>query len=152
MNNRVELNTNAACRVVGIDPDRLNENIAAGRFPCLPSTIRGRSRVFEFEDLLALWLFRALLEKTHKAKYAGDLACKIAAVARKNPDAVAVSVVETLSGNRSVHLFDDVPPVSEWGTVEFPMRGMIIHDVDTYNIEQIRQTIANRIQEEGFEK
>lgn len=151
MNQPLEVTTDVACRVVGINPFRLNEHVAAGRFPCMPSTNRGRYRVFNIDDLLALWLFRSYLDRGLKVKDAGDFACKIAAIARNNPDADAISVVQLVNGSRSVHLADAVPDRMEWGKEYFS--GSIIHDVDTFNIKQIREIIAERVEaDEGSEK
>ncbi|TCU18803.1 hypothetical protein [Rhizobium sullae] len=146
MNDDTKLTASQACRVVGMDPNRLNEDIAAGRFPCAPSTIPGRARLFDRDDMLALWLYRERLERERNAKNAGHFACSITELARRNPEAIAISIVNGPGGNRSVSLADDLPSPSEWDKVIFS--GTPIHDVTTYNIHLIRKFISERVQDE----
>ncbi|KQW31781.1 hypothetical protein ASE36_06040 [Rhizobium sp. Root274] len=146
MNNLI-LNTNQACRVVGIDPDRLNENVSAGRMPCLPKTIRGRSREFSEHDLLTLYLFRKLLDRKVHAKMAGQLACWVSEKARSYPDARYISIVETaMPGNRNVWIFKDIFKSEE--ILEARFAGYPVEDVQHFDIKQIRETIARRVAEE----
>ena len=145
MNDDIRLTTNQACRVVDIDPGSLNSHLAAGRFPCLPSTIRGSVRLFNAGDVLALWLFRTLLGKTPKAKDAGYFACEIAAKARGRPEAQFISIVETVIGSRSVFIFDDIFDPDELKKRDF---GAPINDVTHFDMKQIREEIAGRVEQE----
>lgn len=67
--------TPVACRITGINPDRLNEWISAGEYNCAPKTIAGRARVFSVRDMVALWIFRELMSSGLAASAASGLAC-----------------------------------------------------------------------------
>ncbi|MCD2183500.1 hypothetical protein [Rhizobium sp. GN54] len=147
MTDPIEVTTDVACRIVGMNPLRLNEHVAAGRFPCMPGTIRGRYRVFGIDDLLALWLFRTFLERGFKVKDAGYFACDVAGKARSNPDEPAISVVEYVNGAKSVHVAASVPEFSEWDKVMFS--GSFIFGVTTYNVKFLREFISSQVENEA---
>ena len=141
-----KLTTKAACRVARIDRDRFNEHSAAERFPCAPATIPGRSRLFDPDDMIALWLFRELMDDNLDASTAGKIACMVAAAARENPEAVAISYVQTRSGSASAVASDRVPPPEEWQTAR--IRGSAIRKVTEFNIADTRELIAHYTEEE----
>lgn len=142
-----KLTTTAACRVAKIDRDRFNEHVAAGRFPCAPDTIPGRARLFDPDDMIALWLFRESMDDGLDAVRAGRIACAVAEVARNNPDARSISYVQDYFGDRG-HAFpaDDVPDHSQWDSVLFS--GSDIRKVTTYRIGKLRELIAHYTDEE----
>jgi|HigsolmetaAR206D_1030411.scaffolds.fasta_scaffold13216_2 hypothetical protein len=142
------LTTAAACRVARIDRDRLNEHIAAGRFPCAPETIPGRARLFDPDDMIALWLFREFMEDGLDAARAGQMACKIAQAARDYPDATAIAFVEDYFDGRGGTALpaDRIPPVSEWDT--FTIGGSDIRKVTTYRVGKLRKMIAHYTEKE----
>ena len=141
-----KLTTIAACRVARIDRDRFNEHVAADRFPCAPDTIAGRARLFDPDDMVALWLFRELLDDGVARERAGHIACQVARCARQNPQAEAVAYVETFVGSKAAVVADEVSHHSKWGEVTFG--GSDIRKVTTFNIAKTRKLIAHYTAEE----
>lgn len=143
-----KLTTAAACRVARIDRDRFNEHVAADRFGCAPDTIPGRTRLFDQDDMIALWLFREEMEEGRDAITAGLIACAVANAARQHPEARAISYVRDYFGPSRGHAFpaDDVPAHSEWDEVLFS--GTDIRKVTTYRIGKLRDLIAHGTEEE----
>lgn len=143
----LKLTTPAACRVARIDRDRFNEHVAAGRFPCAPETVPGRVRLFDPDDMLALYLFRELMEDGFDAAHAGSMACAVATAARVNPEAKAISYVQHYSGDRGTAVVpESVPDSSEWDQVVFS--GRDIRKVTTFRIGKMRDLIAHYTEEE----
>ena len=146
MSTTPKLTTKAACRVAGLDRDRFNEHVASGAFPCAPDTVRGRARLFDPDDMIALFLFREFLDEGTDAKRAGLLACEIAQCAKFNPDARTISVVYTYFSSFHAYPSENVPGPSEWDTVLFS--GSDIRKVLTYRVGKLRQMIAHYTEEE----
>lgn len=147
MNPIPKLTTTAACRVARINRDRFNEHVAAGNFGCAPATIAGRARLFDPDDMIALWLFRELMEEGCDAKRAGDIACEVAMCARMHPEATAISFVQDYgSGFGSAHPAENVPKFEEWDTKNFG--GFDIRRVTTFRIGKLRKLIAHYTEEE----
>lgn len=143
-----KLTIKAACRVARIDRDRLNEHVAAGRFPCAPATVPGRARLFDPDDMIALWLFRELMDDGFNAEMAGRIACAVANAARQNPEARAISYVQDYFVPAGGDAFpaDQVPPASEWDRVLFS--GTDIRKVTTFRVGNLREMIARYTEEE----
>ena len=143
-----KLTTAAACRVARIDRDRLNEHVAAGRFGCAPATIAGRARLFDPDDMIALWLFRELMDEDVSASTAGVIACAGAGAARQNPDARAITYVQTYFDRSGGHAFpaDQVPASNEWDTTLFSVTD--IRKATTFRIGKLRELIAQGTDEE----
>lgn len=143
-----KLTTAAACRVARIDRDRFNEHVAAGRFGCAPATIPGRTRLFDPDDMIALWLFRELMDDGYDAAHAGAIACEVARSARQNPEAKAISFVSDYfvpPGGNAVPS-DQIPDPNKWGELFFG--GSDIRKVMTFNIAKTRALIAHYTDEE----
>jgi hypothetical protein len=147
MSVRPKLTTAAACRVARIDRDRFNEHVASGRYPCAPDTIPGRSRLFDLDDMIALWLFREIMDDGLEAPLAGKIACEVASVARNNPQVRAISYVQTYFG-RLGHAYpaEDVPPHPNWDDTF--IGGTDIRKVTTFRIGKLREMIAHYTDEE----
>jgi hypothetical protein len=149
------LTSKRACRVAGIDHDRLNEHAAAGRYPCAPSTIRGRTRVFDPDDMLALVLFTVLLEDGFAASKAGPIACEVAAAARQHPEARAISYVRSNAVKSGFTVDGAALPASSLPDPE-SWNKQLFGDVDliertmTFNVWQYRERIAKRTEEEAL--
>jgi hypothetical protein len=127
-----------ACRVVGIDRDRFNEHVAAGRFQCAPATIPGRARLFDPDDMAALWLFRELMDDGLDAHRAGSIACDVAACAKRNPGARAVAHTRGFAYNRTV----PAGAVSEAAA----LCGRSSRPVTVFDTAEVRAEIARRIE------
>ncbi len=144
-----KLTTVAACRVARINRDRLNEFVAAGAFGCAPSTVPGRARLFDPDDMVALWLFRELMEDGFGAERAGAIACEVARAARENPGAAHISYVQDYFGARGFAApADAVPPRSDWHKVLYPAGGDIRKET-TFRIDKLRDMIAHYTAEEA---
>lgn len=141
-----KLTTIAACRVAGIDRDRFNEHVAAGRFNCAPSTVPGRARLFTPDAMLNLWLFRELMDDGFDATTAGRIACDVGDVARRNPDIPAISYLFDYVGGGSALDAAAVPPPSDWGSIL--IGGAEISKVLVFNIAVKRHLISVRTEEE----
>lgn len=143
-----KLTTTAACRVARIDRDRFNEHVAAGRFPCAPQTVPGRARFFDPNDMIALWLFRELMDDGFDAAHAGHIACEVATAARAYPDERAIAYVEgyfSPSTGTAVPAAN-VPDPSQWDSTTFS--GTDIRKVTIFRIGKLRQLIAHYTEEE----
>ncbi|TXM72894.1 hypothetical protein FV226_11135 [Methylobacterium sp. WL12] len=138
----------AACRVARIDRDRLNEHVAAGRYPCAPSTVPGRARLFDPDDMVGLWLFRTLMDDGLTAEAAGFMACEVAKAARMNPEARTITFVQTYFDERGGNAYPSshVPDDADWDDVTFG--GTDIRKATTFNISKIRKLIAHYTEEE----
>jgi hypothetical protein len=149
---KVILTTAAACRVARIDKQRFNEHVAAGRFPCAPQTVPGRARLFDPDDMLALWLFRDLMDDGTDAAHAGRIACAVSAAARLYPEAPAISYVQDffagIAGNTDGIAVpaDQVPDPADWDAVLF--NSTDIRKVTTFRIGKLRKIIAHYTQAE----
>lgn len=143
-----KLTTQAACRVARLHRDRFNEFVAAGAFGCAPHTVPGRARLFDPDDMVALCLFRELMDDGFGAARAGAIACEVARAARENPEARAISYVQDyFSGPGIAVPADAVPPHTKWDTVLFHA-GSDIRRVTTFRIGKLREMIAHYTEEE----
>lgn len=141
-----KLTTAAACRVAGLDRNRFNEHVAAGRFTCAPATVAGRARFFGPDDMIALRLFRELMEDGFNADRAGVIACAVSEAARSNPNAATISYVETFVGSNIALPTKLIPDPSKWD--QFLVSGSDVRKVTTFNIAKMRRLIAHYTEEE----
>ena len=142
-----KLTAMAACRVASIDRDRFNEHVAAGRFGCAPATVPGRARLFDPDDMVALWLFQELMEDGFGAATAGAVACTVAAAARQHPTEPVIAYAQTYVGSPFACPAGDLPAPSEWGKAV--LSGRDIRRVTTFNIDKLRAMIAHYTAEEA---
>ncbi|WP_297778973.1 hypothetical protein [uncultured Roseovarius sp.] len=142
-----KLTTALACRVARLDRDRFNEAVASGVFTCAPETIAGRARVFDPDDMVALFLYRELIEDGYSKTRAGKVACAVGQAARKYPDAKAISYVEDyFKGFGQAFPADRIPSFEEWDSTTFS--GTDIRKVTTFRIGKMRDIIARDTAEE----
>lgn len=141
-----KLTTAIACRVARINRDRFNEHVADKTFNCAPSTIPGRARLFDPDDMIGLYLFRELMDDGFDARKAGFISCAVAAAAKNNPDAAAISYVESYFAGGDAFPADQVPASSKWDEVLFS--GTDIRKVTTFRIGKLRELIAHYTEEE----
>jgi len=140
------LTTAVACRVAGINRDRFNEYVAAGHYRCAPQTVPGRARLFDPDAMLTLFLFKRLMDDGFTVERAGGIACAIGEVAKQNPDARAISYVESYFPGGHAFLPSIVPPPEEWDNVLFS--GTDIRKVTTYRIGKERDLVAHYTEEQ----
>ncbi|NBN76841.1 hypothetical protein GWI72_01005 [Microvirga tunisiensis] len=74
---KLKFRVKAACRIVGIDPQRFNEAVAAGHYGCAPEVARGATRLMDYNDLVALFFYRTFLDQEFPPRLAGLYACRI---------------------------------------------------------------------------
>ncbi len=140
------LRQRAACRVAGYNPDRLNEYVADGTYPCAPSTIPGRARSFDEDDTVALYYFAWLVNEERWApQKAAREACLIREGLRSYPDAKNLSVIVSHIGSPHIATpgFEGVANPNGWMT-----GGVSIKATRTYNVGHARALIAHGFDEE----
>lgn len=143
-----KLTTAAACRVARIDRVRFNEHVTSGAFHCAPDTIPGRSRLFDPDDMLALRLFRDLIDDGLNSRRAGKIACSVAAAARENPGAAVIAYVQPYLGPGSSVTFERLMETSNGDLDSFYMSGSDVRDVRLFRVGKLRQMIAHYTEEE----
>src|ERR1700744_3852958 len=89
-----------ACRVAGLNPQRVNEAAADGAYPAAPPAVRGTPRLFSPDDLLMLLIFGARLRLGEARGRAADFADVVMEGVRIYPEAASIFVVENLLGSR----------------------------------------------------
>lgn len=142
-----KLTTKAACRVARYDRATLNEDISLGRFKCAPETIPGRARLFDPDDMIALFLYREMIDDGFTKDRAGRVSCSVASCAREYPEATAITYVEDyFVGSGSAFPADRVPAHNSWDEVSF--NGTDIRRATTFRIGKLRQMIAHYTEEE----
>lgn len=141
-----KLTTTAACHVAGLNRDRFNEHVAAGAFGCAPNTVPGRARLFDPDDMIALRLFRELMDDGFDARRAGEIACAVALAAKLSRNERSISYVESYFAGGSAHPTSQVPAPAEWDNVLFS--GTDIRKVTTFRIGKLREIIAHYTEEE----
>ena len=135
------LTTAAACKVAGLHRDRFNEHVASGAYTCAPSTVPGRSRFFKPKDMVALRLFRDLLDDGLNARAAGHIACEVSAAARQHPTSNQISYVFDWDTSPSGYACPSAEVPEDW---ELPNGGDTnIRQVLTFNVSKIRKLIAH---------
>lgn len=90
--------TKTACRVADIDRQKLTDAIASGDYPCAPATSAGVARVFEIDDLVALFIFARMTERGEPSRKAGQLACRLRDSMRSYPAADQVLIAHGING------------------------------------------------------
>ena len=66
-----------ACKIAGLNPDRLNEMIASGQYGCAPQTDGGKARIYDRDDIVCLCIFKMLMDAGMSAGRAGHYASDV---------------------------------------------------------------------------
>lgn len=74
----LKFRTKAACRIARINPQRFNEDVAAGLYPCAPPTRAGVSRAFDKADLCGLTLYYHLTNVYSPNQFSKSIAASYA--------------------------------------------------------------------------
>lgn len=135
-----KLTTVAACRVVNLDRQRLNEFIANGDYTCAPDTSPGRARLFTEDDLIALFVFAREVERGMKPLIAGRLAQNVRETLSERPGAETAKTVGRIVGP---HFERTGPTITASSDV-----GRLIFNVIEYNLAGIRKLVAEGVEEE----
>lgn len=135
------LTTAAACKVAGLNRDRFNEHVASGAYRCAPETVPGKTRHFLPNDMLALRLFRDLLDDGLNARASGHIACEVSIAARCNPNADQISYVFDWFKSPSGYAcpLSEVP--NDWSNPS--AQGTDVRQVWTFNVSKLRTLIAH---------
>lgn len=139
---QTKFRTQAACRIARISPQRFNEAVAAGNYPCAPEVARGSTRVFTESDLIALFFYGQLLEQGFPPRLAGQYACRVSAVLDRVPDENEVVVIRSEIGKiegLAGSLLEETPKASSAGLV---LQRFI------FDVENARKIIRKEIAEE----
>lgn len=105
------LNAREACEVAKVHPDRLNEAIARGDFPCAPMTVAGGRRNFDENDFVLLALYGAMTARGVPPRIAGKVACRALAPLENSPDAPTLAIIWRSSGVDGVRLSEVTPDI-----------------------------------------
>ncbi|WP_373487270.1 hypothetical protein [Blastomonas sp.] len=141
-----KLTTQRACKLAGLHRDRFNEHVHADHYPCAPKTVPGRSRLFDANDLLALLLFRKLMDDGVDAKNAGEIACTVMEAARQAPSARCVAFVQPVLGSALAMPADELPDVSAWD--DWLHNGCDIEKVTIFRVGKWRDQIAHQMDDD----
>lgn len=136
--------TAVACRVVGLDRDRFNEAVAAGNYPCAPSTNFGQPRILQEHDLIGLEAYKRFSDMGFNLKAAGYIACELVSHIRQHPDAAAFVIAWGRYGN--IHVFEagDYEARKGQGFAGLsPIVNVMYHDVSV-----VRQRLADAVKHE----
>ena len=136
------LTTVAACRVARIDRQRFNEYVSVGDFGCAPTTVSGRTRLFEEADLITLFIFAREIEKGLKPLIAGFIACAVGDEVRRHPDHNKVSICRFVNSPHYRVVPNDTDAAGLW------LSGNPVFDVRAYNIAYVRDLIRLGVEEE----
>lgn len=135
--------TALACEIANTNPDRFNEAVHAGYYPCAPKTTPGKARSFDVNDVIALRLYQRFLDAGMKPESAGGKACDIRLFLETHPEADQVYIVKPSMGSSCyVEEFDlkeqhipwdgdrprDVVSVEVWNL--HYLRGRIVHEIE----------------------
>lgn len=142
--------TAVACRLASIDRDRFNEAIAAGNYPCAPRTDRGSTRVFDQNDLIALYYYGRLLNYGMTPRVAGYWACELFHAVKSRPDTDEVVLCFDKSELEHVMVSEDLEALEPerrsellHGSAYFPIMQRVCVDV-----RAIRGLIKSEIERE----
>lgn len=122
--------TKLACAIANTHPDRFNEAVHAGFYPCAPETVPGKARAFDVNDIIALRSYQRFLDNGMNAKAAGAKACAIRQFLAEYPEADQVYIVKTA--------FDDGRPgtmLADFDVKDQHYRGFSNAAVDVVTVE-----------------
>lgn len=133
--------TKLACKIAGVDPDRFNEAVHAGNYPCAPVTTPGAARVFDIEDMVALRVYSRLLDQEIPPRRAGHMACGVLGVLREHPGASRViEVITAMSGRQYMRAEDFDREATR-------MSGLSIMEVREFRLDGIRANIMHELED-----
>lgn len=95
---QLKARTKLACEIARIDPARFNEAVHFNKYHCAPSTSPGSARVFTEDDIVALMIYRQMLDAGMSSEKAGAYACEALARFRDKQEVEVVSYVVSTTG------------------------------------------------------
>lgn len=111
---QLKARTKLACEIARIDPARFNEAVHFNKYHCAPSTSPGSARVFTEDDIVALMIYRQMLDAGMSSEKAGAYACEALARFRDKPEVEVVSYMVSSIGFAGM-LVGAINPESKYG-------------------------------------
>lgn len=134
--------TALACEIAATHPDRFNEAVHAGFYPCAPKTTPGKARSFDVNDIIALRLYQRFLDAGIKGEVAGKKACRIREFLEAHPEADQVYIVTPSIGSTVYTTeFDTTRHDIDWDGA----RGRDVISVEVWNFHFLRGRIVHEI-------
>ena len=139
----------AAMRIARMDRQKFNEAVADGFYVCAPSAVRGTARVFDEDDLIALFYFGRLTQMNIPSRLAGHLACQVREWLSRVPEEVRGTPAEPrISNLRSISgmgtTFSGYDPDHHAKGLAYPGCGDIALSIE-FNVAQVRAFIRSEI-------
>lgn len=141
--------TKLACNIAMTNPDRLNEAIRVGYYPCAPATRQGKARSFDVNDIIALRLYQRFLDRGTPPAGAGDLACEVRTFLHQHPDADQAYIVTPSIGSQYVLPDLDVKDQHMPAAIDGDTRRDVLA-VEVWNFHYLRGRIVHEINEAAF--
>lgn len=136
--------TKLACEVVGIDRQKLNDAINSGDYSCAPETTPGRARIFDIDDMAALFVYERLTQRGTPSRRAGGVACRVLAAMRSHPGSKRIVIGWSMSGSAFV------TPEESWNSEARSVApGQPLFNTEIYDVENVREIIRRRLEEES---
>lgn len=135
--------TKLACKIAGVDPDRFNEAVHAGNYPCAPETTPGAARVFNIEDMVALKVYSRLLNQEIPPRRAGHMACGVLGVLKQHPGTDRVLEIILALGSH-YYMRDE-----DFDRDATHMSGLSIMEVREFRLDGIRAGVARDLEDEA---
>jgi len=122
--------------------------VAAGDYPCAPETIAGRGRLFEENDIIALYVCACELRKKEvRPSTAGQIACQVRTVLHERPEANVIAVSRDFVSSR---VFIARPPEGDGNLAPFEITDHPdVLSITSYNIARVRELVQLGIAEEA---
>jgi len=93
-----------AAQISGVDIQHFNEIVSDGFYPCAPQTTRGKARIFDVNDILALCAYRDLTETGISPSKAGEIACELRSGLNIHEEAKGLVYVKLNMGSPRMYL------------------------------------------------
>lgn len=144
--------TALACEIAATHPDRFNEAVHAGFYPCAPKTTPGKARSFDVNDIIALRLYQRFMDGGMSAKTAGQKACSIRDFLRQYPDADQAFIVKTAfdDGNAEIYREGYVLPSFDTSDQHIKInstQSLDVVSVEVHNFHYLRGRIVHEIEQ-----
>jgi hypothetical protein len=153
----VRVRSALAMRIANLDRVKFNDAVANGNYPCAPATVRGSVRLFNEDDLVALYFFARLLELNIPPSRAGQLACEAMSAARGRGLEESDRIVLLRSEHDHVFVGSKIKlpdgtiktydPDHEKNGTHYPGLGRVVLAIEFY-VSHVRKIIADRIEDE----
>lgn len=135
-----------ACEIAMTHPDRFNEAVGNGYYPCAPKTTQGKARRFNVNDIIALRLYQRFLDRGAVPAKAGAMACEIHNFLIHHPDADQAYIVTPSIGSPVVLDDFDVKEQHMPASIDGHRRRDVLA-VEVWNFHYLRGHIVREIEQ-----